>query len=41
MLFRSVKLAATYYLKDRKMLDSFTQEVYAKGLDSVYDVVYA
>jgi len=33
-------MAATYYLKDRNMLDAFAQEVYAKGLDSVYDVVY-
>lgn len=38
--YTGAKMAATYYLKDRKMLDSFAQEVYAKGLDSVYDVVY-
>lgn len=37
--YSGVQLAATYYLKSPDLLDAFAKEVYAKGLDPVYDVV--
>jgi len=39
--YTGARLAATYYLKSPELLDKFTREAYAKGLDPVYDVVYA
>ncbi len=36
-----VKLAATYYLKSPDLLDAFAKEVYTKGLDLAYDVVFS
>lgn len=39
--YSGAKFAATYYLKSPGLLDAFSKEVYARGLDSVYDVVYA
>lgn len=35
-----VQLAATYYLKSPDLLDAFANEVYTKGLDLAYDVVF-
>ncbi|MTI96350.1 MAG: hypothetical protein FH749_12895 [Firmicutes bacterium] len=37
--YSGAQLAATYYLKSPDLLDAFAKEVYAKGLDPVYDVV--
>jgi putative ABC transport system permease protein len=33
-----IKINATYYLKNPDLLDAFAEEVYAKGLDPVFDV---
>lgn len=38
--YSGAKLAATYYLKSPDLLEAFAKEVYGKGLDPVYDVVY-
>lgn len=35
---RGIKIDATYYLKSPDLLDAFAKEVYAKGLDPVFDV---
>ncbi len=37
--YTGTKLAATYYLKSPDLLKAFAEEVYAKGLDPVYDIV--
>lgn len=39
--YTGAKLAATYYLKSPDLLDAFAKEVYAKGLDLAYDVVFS
>lgn len=33
-----IKVSATYYLKNPEFLDEFAEELYAKGLDPIYDV---
>lgn len=35
---RGINIGATYYLKSPDLLGAFAQEVYAKGLDPVFDV---
>jgi putative ABC transport system permease protein len=35
---RGIKVSAKYYLKNPDLLDAFAKEVYAKGLDPVFDV---
>ena len=37
--FFGIEVEAKYYLKNPDMLDAFTEEVYAKGLSTVFDVV--